>query len=158
MKRIKQSSIVKDTKGHRSCSILIPKKYEGILKKSVKKHGSLRLTLSYLINNYIEKIDHIDCPTSSHYTIKYQEEKQNLIKHNFYPNESDWIKLKLLATIKGISIAYLVTIFLWVDSVIGQNIIFNITGIHEKIPSITLLQKLTPFPNPTITRKIKLRI
>lgn len=157
MKKIKNQNLTFRSRGNHSCSLLIPEKYIVFFDRYVDKFGCTRKFLSYLLRKHLKSIGEIEVEIYSHYTIRYQEKNLDLTKINFYPNEIDWVQLKMLAHTKRVSIAHLFVLLFEIE--LGLREVMNKKrGVHEKNPRITLTQELLLSSIPINTRILHLRI
>ena len=115
---------------------------------------SIRLLLNYLICKHSANLNKIPF-LYNRSTVKYQKKGQNLKKINFLPNEADWIRIKLLAAAKGISVSYLFVCLMELETMGGEG---DSAGVHVQPSQITLIHQISTPITPIITKKIRLRI
>ena len=100
---------------HNASSLLLSPEMKILLAKKLSVHKNLRLYLRHLVFNYERFIVNgsLNFPKNG-YRI-YQDKNQNLEKVSFRPYIEDWLKLKVLAEIAGISVTYLFVYLLVLD-------------------------------------------
>jgi len=123
-------------------SLLIPEYIYPAFEKMRTNYGGTRNLLNILLWKYHVKLTRMIHQHEWESKTAYQAEGLSLKKINFIPNGNDWVKMKMLATSKNVSMCCLFVILLSLEDagLLGSE---NGGGVPPKHPKITLLQNLS---------------
>jgi len=110
MKTLRSDSIFNHNKISGSSSLLIPNLFADFLQDQIGKFGNLRNYLTFLINQFGQT--KINLHLSSKIKTTYQEKNLELVKFNFCPFDMDWLRIKILAQTKSVSITLMFVIMM----------------------------------------------
>lgn len=117
---VKNSFVISIQFGKYPSTLLIPGKLGFLFYSKLEEFGNMKLYLCYLVERYSKRIQALDIKKISSYTRKYQEKGQNLNRYNFRPRQSDWTKLRFLASMWGVSMASMFVMLMLLDYEDGE--------------------------------------